>query len=201
MRKNISPFFMSNSVKIFLGFVLLSLFISCSKSEDATPKDAESIDFLEIVISGKTYKNDIYSGGTGLANQQGCLAGKPHFLGLLSQVETSTFFFGSNISYLENEVDFTKFNAGKYSVETWTGNNSICNLNLAISLEDKSLTNKKTTLNSGGINTITSIKKGKVTSTSVLYQIQGNFTCSFKNNSGTTIPITGKYQITVPVNR
>lgn len=198
MRKNIARILISNSIKLFFGFTLLGLFISCTKSEEATTENSGSIDYLEIVISGKTYKNDIYSGGTGLADQEGCIAGKPHFLGFLSQVETSSFFFGSNISYLQNEVDFSKSSAGKYSVQTSTGNSSICNLNLAISLEDKSLTNKKTTLNSGGINTITSIKKGKATSTSILYQIQGNFTCSFKNNSGTTIPITGKYQITVP---
>lgn len=190
---------MPNSIKLFLGFTLLSLFISCSKSEKATTTNTESIDFLEIVISGKTYKKDIYSGGTGFANQQGCIAGKPHFLGLLSQLETSSFFFASNISYLENEVDFIKFSAGKYSVQDRSISSSICNLNLDIALEDKSLTNKKTTLVSGGINTIISIKKGKITTTSVLYQIQGNFTCSFKNNLGATIPITGKYQITVPV--
>jgi hypothetical protein len=199
MIKNKVHFLNPTSIKIFLGFTLLSLFISCSKNEEATPKYTESIDFLEVVINEKTYKKDIYSGGTGFGNQTGCIAGKPHFLGLLAQIETSTFFFSSNISYLENEVDFIKFSAGKYAVQSSSISNSICNLNLDINLEDKSLTNKKTTLVSGGINTITSIKKGKATAANVMYEIQGNFTCSFKNNSGAIIPISGKYQITVPV--
>lgn len=183
---------------MYLGFILISLLISCSKDDEAAPKDTESKDFLEIVVNGKTYKNEIFSGGTGFGNQIGCLPGKPHFLGLLSQVETSAFFFDSYISYLENEVDFIKFSSGRYAVQAWTGNNSICNLNLGISFKDKSLTNQNTTIVSGGINTITSIKKVKTTSTTVLYQIQGNFTCSFRNNAGTTIPLTGKYQITIP---
>jgi hypothetical protein len=51
----------------------------------------------------------------------------------------------------------------------------------------------------GGINTITSIKKGKSTSTNVDYIISGNFSSSFKNRSNTTKIINGKYQITVPI--
>ncbi len=39
------------------------------KAEAFIPKEAELKDFVKIVISGKTYKNDIYLGGTGIGNR------------------------------------------------------------------------------------------------------------------------------------
>lgn len=180
---------------LLLSITMIS--ISCKKDGSPETTSAQN-DFLEIVVGGKTYKNEIFSQGTGFTNQSGCIPNKPHFLAFISEIENSEFRFTGYISHLENEVDFIKYNAGKYYIQSGFG--LICNLNLSLAYKDKLSVNQTTTLVAGGTNQVTSITKKSTTSTSTKYQIQGNFTCSFKNSTGKNIPITtGNYQYTAEV--
>lgn len=184
-------------MKPFFFIGIIFLLTSCNK-DDQSPQQEVSKDYLEILVNGKTYDNDVFTQGTGFVNAGGCVSNKPHFLAFLSDIETSSFRFSSYVSHFENETDFAKTVPGAFSIQT--GMNSICNLNLSLSYEDKLLTNKVTTLTGTRVNQVTSIKKkGSPNNRTVEYQIQGNFSCSFRNHSGVIIPITGKYQYTVQV--
>ena len=112
-------------------------------------------------------------------------------------MKTHLLLFVSYILYFENDSDFKNSKSGKY--EIIEDLSTFCNLNLVVSFEDKIQSQSYFQLMSGGINTITSIKKGKSTSTKVDYIISGNFSSSFKNRSNTIKIINGKYQITVPI--
>jgi len=179
-------------ISIITVFVLVT---GCSSNSD-TPSISNT-DYLEITINGKSYKQDIYHGGTGFSGQSGCV-NKPHFLQYLGQIENSAFFFDSNILHLENDIDFKNSLTGAYATkQDYITNSSACNLDLLISLDDKTQSVNATQIMTGGINTITSIKKGNSTATENEYIIIGNFTTRFKNNSNVIIPVSGKYQITI----
>lgn len=179
----------------FLHFVFLSLLITCGGSEE----NKINADYIEITLNGKTIKKEIFWQGTGFSGQTGCI-NKPHFLQLLGQFEDSSFFFDGNLLHLENDIDFKNTLPRAYGVKNKNlFSSSACNLDLEASLEDKTLSNKTTQLMSGGINTVTSIKKGNSSSTENEYTIVGNFNVNFKNASNIVIPVSGKYQITISV--
>lgn len=175
---------------IFINFVC-----SCTKDEEVTPK-TESKDYLEIVVSGKKYKNDLLGLGSGFSNQSGCIANKPHFLLFVNTIETSTWSFNVYLSHFENEIDFAKSVPGNFGIQSQVTN--VCNLNLSTSFEDKLLTNFRTTLVGSNINNVISVnKKGSINNRTTDYQVKGNFSSSFKNSAGSIIPITGNYQVTI----
>lgn len=179
-------------MKALYFIILVGLLFACSKEKEGSTQD-----YIEIVINGETYKNEIF-GGSGFANGNGCFANKPHYLGLLGEFETPAFRFVSYISYLQQEDDFVKTVAGSYNIQT--GMESICNLNLSIQYDDKLLTNNTTVLQGSRTHQVTSIiKKGAVNFSLVEYQVKGNFSCSFRNAAGITVPITGNYQCTITV--
>ena len=95
-------------------------------------KNMGGSDFMEITIGGKTYRNEIYSGGSGFGGQTGC-GTKSYFRAYMSQFEQAGFFFDSNIMVYENAVDFKSSKAGSYNISGGYG----CNLDLILSLEDK----------------------------------------------------------------
>lgn len=181
-------------MKLKAIFLILFSFLclSACKKQDSGPND-----YLEVQIGGKTYRNDIYSAGTGFSNQDGCTS-DPHFLGYLSEFVTSTFEFDGYISYLEEDSNFKNSTAGSYGVQSQSSN-AICHLNLALYFADKTQANSITTLLNSGVNQVTSITKVGTTSTGVRYRIRGNFSCSFRNSAGTSIPVSGSYQYTVEV--
>lgn len=189
---------MKNKIyKIISIITVFALVTGCSSNSDSP--STSNTDYLEITIDGKSYKQDIYHGGTGSSGQSGCV-NKPHFLQFLGQIENSAFFFGSNILHLENDVDFKNSVVGAYATKQENiTNSSACNLDLVISFEDKTQSVKTTQLITGGKNTITSIKKGKSTDTEYEFIIIGNFSASFKNKANVIIPVSGKYQITIVV--
>lgn len=179
-------------ILVCLCISILTLFLSGCSSD----ADSPCVDFIEILINGKSYKNNIYHGGTGFSGLTGCEDKSLH-AAYLSSFEDSSFAFVSYILYFENDSDFKNSKSGKY--EIIEDLSTFCNLNLVVSFEDKIQSQSYFQLMSGGINTITSIKKGKSTSTKVDYIISGNFSSSFKNRSNTIKIINGKYQITVPI--
>jgi hypothetical protein len=189
---------MKNKIyKIISIITVFALVTGCSSNSDS--QSTSNSDYLEITIDGKSFKQEIYHGGTGSSGQSGCV-NKPHFLQFLGQIETSAFFFDSNILHLENDVDFKNSVVGAYATKQENiTNSSACNLDLVISFEDKTQSVKTTQLITGGNNTIASIKKGKSTDTEYEYIIIGNFSASFKNKSNVIIPVSGKYQITIVV--
>jgi hypothetical protein len=189
---------MKNKIyKIISIITIFALVTGCSSNSD-TPSISNT-DYMEISMNGKSYKEDIVYGGTGMGGQTGCVT-KPFFRQLLSHFEDSSLSFDSSLFHLENDADFKNSIPGVYSVkqEDYTST-STCNLDLELSLEDKTQSIKTTRLITGGNNKITSIKKGNSTSTATEYEyiITGNFTASFKNNSNAIIPVSGKYQITI----
>lgn len=177
-----------------LFILVVSICMLCSACKK---KNVELLDYLEVKIADKTYRNDIYHSGTGYSGQTGCVP-KPHFLAYLSSFETSTFSFDGNISYFENEVDFKNAVKGNYTVQSET-NSSICNLNLAVSYTDKTLSNSYCTVLPGGLNQVTEIVNVGPTSTGSKYRIKGNFSCTIRNSAGAIIPVIGNYQYTAVV--
>lgn len=184
---------MSFTKKIILFLSVILLIIGCSSDTS----NSSSSDYLEIIVNGKTYKNEIYSSGSGFSGQSGCI-NKPHFLAFMSDIENSNLSLSSEILHLQNETDFKSSVVGKYKTVS-SYSTSDCNLDLKLSFLDKTQNVQSTQIQSGGVNTITSISKGNSTSTDTEYIVNGNFSSNFKNNSNVIIPVTGKYQITVLV--
>lgn len=176
--------------------VLIAIFLTVGCSSDSS-SDSSSSDYLEITVNGKTYKNEINSAGSGSSGQTGCVS-KPHFLAFMSDIENSTLSLSSEILHLQNEIDFKSSTVGKYKTIR-SSSTSACNLDLKLSFLDKTQSVQPTQIQTGGVNTITSISKGNSTSTDTEYTINGNFSSSFKNNANVIIPVTGKYQITIVV--
>jgi hypothetical protein len=184
---------MNVSKKMILLLSVLILIIGCSSDSSTISKT----DYLEIIVNGKTYKENFFHSGTGFSGQTGCVS-KPHFLAFMSDIENSDFYLSSEILHLQNEIDFKNSLVGTYKVVN-SSSNLACNLGLKLSFSDKTQIIQSTQIQSSGINNVTNISKGNSTSTETEYIVIGNFTSSFKNNSNAIIPITGKYQITIVV--
>ncbi len=75
-----------------------------------------------------------------------------------------------------------------------------CNLDIEVSLEDKTKSNQNTILQtSSNLHTVTDIKRTSETSTNVSYKLIGTFSCSFKNTANELLVVTGNYQTIIRV--
>jgi hypothetical protein len=184
---------MNYTIKTILFLLVTVVTMGCSSDSS----NSTTSDYLEISINGKSYKEDFFHSGSGFSGQTGCVS-KSHFLAYLDDIENSNFTFGSEILHLENEIDFKNSVVGNYKAVR-SSSTTACNLDLKLSFLDKTQNVQTTQIQSGGINTITSISRGNSIATETEYKIKGNFISSFKNNSNVIIPITGKYQITIVV--
>ncbi len=186
-----------------LNFLVLlfgcSVLLTSCKKENQVNENGE--DFLEITANGKTYKNTLVN-GFGFSNISGCNS-KPHALSSISQIDVAALFFGVLLKHYENNVDFQISNKGTYGVKednTFVGPSNSCNLDIEVSLDDKTKPNQSTILQaSSNSHTVTDIKKISETSTNVSYKVIGIFSSSFKNSANDLIVITGKYQTTIQV--
>lgn len=185
---------------IFLGLLLAfsMLLTSCQKENQANDNGQ---DFLEITVSGKTYKNSLVN-GFGFSNISGCNS-KPHAVSSISQIDVAALFFNISLKHYENNVDFQNSIKGVYGVKEHFSNltpSTSCNLDIEVSLEDKTKFNQSTILQtSSNLHTVTDIKRTSETSTNVSYRIIGTFSCSFKNTANELLVVTGNYQTIIRV--
>lgn len=170
---------------------------SCKKDSN----DISSENFVEISVNGQTYRQ-IANPNVGFSGDESVCDAKPHFLRSLSDFEVSSFIFISYIKHYENNVDFKSIKTGTYHItdidnssDPWAARG--CNFDLDLRFKDKKLSNTSTTLQTGGIHNVTSIKEVESSSTEVGYSVSGTFSCSFKNSQSQIVPVTGKYQTTL----
>ena len=192
---------------LFLAMSLLSfmIFPSCKKNSDSK-SDSASGYFLDVNINGQPFSVKTIS-VFGLVNQDGCDT-KIYTHQNIGQIDVASYFVEVNLTHKQNKIDFTSSVPGTYAVKSediFSMTNPYpygisCNLDLVVSLDDKTLSNQETTLlSTNRVNTITSISISKESSTKTTYDIIGNFSCSFKNSRNVTIPLTGKYKAFIEV--
>jgi hypothetical protein len=177
-------------VKITAIICLISLSLySCNKDSDE--------DYLEIVINGQNYSVEFSRGIIiGSYDQDGCEP-VPYFISNLPVIENSKIDFSADFKHYQNDEDLRNSGTGNYQITDGVDRSTSCNFCLQVVLEDKSQSDSYTILQEGATHTVTNIKQYKSTSTSVLYTIQGQFTCSFKNSADAITSMSGRYQITV----
>ena len=133
-----------------------------------------------------------------VSNQDGCSA-KLYYENFFG-THKPAFDLYITLKTYQNNVDFSSSLTGTYSVSESIFPNpnqlNICNLDLLLCFNDLTQSNKYTTLvGSNNKNNITSIKLTNQDNTTAFYDVEGNFTASFKNSVNTIININGSYKI------
>lgn len=184
----------------FSSIVLLS---ACKKN--GNDETASSDYFLKVSIKGQNYEKneDISFNIFQVTSQTGCVAGKPYSMSNINQIDVSAYFFDLFIFHFENAASFTGSKTGSYNIYDYNG--TPCNLGLVVALDDESFpsfSQKECTLQTGSlVNNITKLTKVSETSTDIKYNIEGNFSCNFKNFSNVLIPVTGSYRTWIQVDK
>ncbi len=180
-------------------FAILGFSSSCKKDEtkSTSTQSTPSGYFVNVTINGVDY-NEIGDIGYGFYESQDGCDGKIYTLHTLNTgIRTSTFSFSMNLNHRQNNSDFSTLTLGSYSVKKnlWPSNDSLlCNWDLAIGYNDKTLTDQSTTVEPDGIHNVTAITYLSETNTQVQYNVEGNFDFSVKNSANLIIHITGSYR-------
>ncbi len=185
--------------KIFLIISSVYLLFGCQQNN---PQPNTSSYFLNATINGNSYsRNEV--NGFQYTNQQGCVNGKTYEMANVSQIDVASYFLDLNIHHYQNYSDFLVSVPGSHTLYNDPFNtSSTCNLDLIINLDDKQFsgTSQICTLQTNSLtNNITSIVKVSETSTDVKYDIEGNFSCNFKNTNNVSIPVNGNYKTWINV--
>jgi len=185
--------------KVFLTFAvvfLLIIFNSCKKS-DTTSSRSQNY-FLTATINGQPYTvNEVT--GFDFSDRSGCITNKRYQTSVISQIDVAAYFLDVYIHHYQNYADFNGTSSGPYSIfEDIIGSvDNACNMDLAIALDDNafSFPGSSCALQTNSlVNNITNVTRVSETSTDVKYDVEGNFSCNFKNNNNVVIPVTGSYK-------
>jgi hypothetical protein len=194
---------------LFLFLISGVLFTSCKK-ESQRNDGSSALDYIEATINGKTYKEEFPPANFSFGDNNGCDGlNKPYRIQNIGQIDIAAFFLDPYLRVYENNEDFKDAQSKSVAVNPVSSflDEEIrgCNLDLEISLDDKSypqMFDQDTELikeeSSGNITSVTKISES---STEVEYRVIGNFSCKFKNKDGIIIPVTGKFQTTVDGNK
>jgi hypothetical protein len=170
---------------------------SCIKLNTDRPSSGNY--FLEISINGQSLGrvDEVY--GFFLRNQDGCVSGKSYSTSNISQIDKPAYFIDVFIHHLENDSDFRGTATGGRTIHGYDGifATNMCNMDLVVALEDKAFStgNSDCELLSTGItNNITSINQVSQTVNGTKYDVEGNFTCRFRNPSNTILNVSGNYR-------
>lgn len=188
---------------VVLSFSFVLMLNACKKNAN---EEAPSSDyFLKASIKGQNYERneDVTFNSFQYTNQDGCITGKSYTMSNINQINVSLFSFDLNIFHFENTSSFNGSSTGSYNVYDYLG--TPCNLGLVVDLEDESFSSfsqRQCKLQTGSlVNNITKISKVSETSTDMKYNIEGNFSCNFKNFSNVIIPVTGSYRTWILVEK
>lgn len=178
---------------LLLFFFFSLTLVSCDKDSNDIPTE----DFIEITVHGQTYR-DVANVGPGFSGQGGC-DNKSYLTTLLGQIDVPTLFLNVYIKHYGNDMDFKASKPSEYDITAIAGYDvsvlvTGCNLGLGISYSDKQQSAVETVLQPGSHHNVTAIKEIESTSVHTGYSVSGTFSCSFKNNQGQIIPLTGKYR-------
>ena len=183
---------MKKQILLLVTIVLFFGLYSCSKDDSDL---SSGKNYLEISVDGKKYDAD--NGGIMGYSWETCDE-KPGYINMVGAIETSEFYFEFGVTHYENLSDFESQIKGEYGVKKlsiiYSGGN-LCKFDAAVWFDDKIQSDHDIRLAKNGKNTITNIKRLDETSSNVNYEIQGNFSCTFVNNNGEGIEVTGKYSL------
>jgi len=201
-----------NYLSILRGVLLISsiIFISSCSPDDEDDNNGGGGGggnnnspnyFMNATINGQSYQTNLVS-MFGFSNQDGCLPVNYH-LDNIGQIDVANYFFDAYIFRYENDQDLAGINTGTGGAiqmfnyfYTPEGDNS-CNFRMVADLRDKQQSDEGTTLLPSGTHTVTSITEVSQNSTEVTYAVEGSFSCSFINDAGQQINITGTYRIPI----
>lgn len=180
-------------VVTFTSIVALLFTLNSCKKSSPTTKTSKT-EYFEITIDGKSYKETFPAGIVQLSGfDRNTCDNKPGFLNTIYDPSlNSRFSINSDIQHYRNEVDFDSKGVGNYELngDTPLG---LCHLTLYLSLEDKSLSNENTTLQSGATHTVKSINTISTSTGSKQVFIEGEFSGVYRNSANSNIPVSGKY--------
>ncbi len=199
--------FHSIQPRLFTFLLLVTCFTSCSPDDEDDNNGGggqgnnTTTYFMNVTINGQAYQTNSV-GFFGFVNQEGCLPVN-YKLTNIGQIDIADYFLDAYLFRYENNEDIAEINPGVgdviqslYYFDSPEGGNS-CNFRLVIDLEDKQLAVEDTNLLPSGTHSVTSINQVSQNSTEVTYAVEGNFSCSFINDAGQQINITGTYRMPI----
>jgi hypothetical protein len=182
---------MKKGANLFFSiFVLVSLFISCSKSGSSTT--ASNLKYrMDATINGTKYTWENI-GTFSFDNNPGCIASKSYILTNAGQITSAQYKLDVLVKTYRVASDFVS-STGAHSIQPAykLESSSTCNFDISVDLTQN---NTDCILqNTSKVNNITSVSKASETSSYILYKVSGNFSCNFKNSSNVIIPVSGTY--------
>ena len=191
---------------IICAFTFMIGITSCKKNSTeniATPAGY----FLKVTVNGQVLNSTSPIGAFGLDDQIGCDNTYTFSNQNIGQIENSSYFIQIDIRHRQTRSQFANSTTGVFSITTEDNTATQpfplgipCNLDLVVYIEDKSLTNKRTTLlPNSRVNNVTTISIASESTTEVKYDVSANFTCSFKNSANANITLSGTYKTFISV--
>jgi hypothetical protein len=178
--------------------VLLVTLGSCKKEETKTT-NSNHTEFFEITIDGQTFKETFTFLNLSGFESTTC-DNKPGFLNTIHDPDlNSRFSINTDISHYKNEIDFDTKGVGNYVLNGGPNPFGLCHLTFYLQLSDKSHSNENTTLQPGGVHTLTSIETISTSSGKKDVLLEGTFSGVYKNSSNSNISVSGRYKKIVEV--
>lgn len=177
-------------------FFLLSINTACKKSSTPVPGNTNN-EFFEVTINGQKFTNSWPPGFVDLSGfTKNTCDNKPGYLiNILDSDLNSRFQINTDLQHYQNNVNFETGATGTYGLtDLFPGSPGLCHFTLYFALKDKSLSNQRTTLLSGGNHIVTSIKAISNSSGRKEVLVGGTFQGTFKNSSNTNISVSGNYK-------
>lgn len=179
------------ALSLILGF-------SCSENSDERDDLPMGENYLEITINGEKFIQDT-GGGYNLYGGKETCDNKPGEITSIGNIRTSEFEFSISLHYYGNLSVFETSKVGTYNV--CESDSSTCNLDAVVYLVGKPETYGITRLEPDATNKVTQIKQLEDNSKygysghgGVKYEIKGEISMAFTNNSNEDIIVTGKYK-------
>lgn len=184
---------------IYTVFIFICFIISCNDDTSTIPVDEN---YLEITINGEKFiLNTIGGGYKGISEQKTC-DGKPSALDVFGILKTGNFQFEISLFHYLNLSDFEDSKDGSYNVGSYIlseNDDSKCNLDALVYLEDKNEDIIYTTLMPGAIHTVTELTNSGLDNNSpilnaVKFEIKGEVNdIVFINSSDKEVLVSVKY--------
>ena len=172
--------------KILLFSLAMILMVSCEKDAN----DLEN--HFEVTIEGEVYSDDSFITGSGYSTS---IDSKDGFEDFITTVYTPFGDFEAYLLHYSNVSDFKPIE-GSYKIAQKESDANYNDKSLLLWLSSSST--GFYSLNSNGVNNITSVKEISSNSSEITYLITGNFNCTFSNGNS-TLSITGKYKFPIEI--
>ena len=182
---------MKKGANLFFSITfLVSLFISCSKSDSSNSATNQKYR-MDATINGTKYTWENL-GTFSFDNNPGCIASKSYILTNAGQITSTQYRLDVLVKTYRVASDFVA-STGAHSIQPAykLESSSTCNFDISVDLTQNDT--DCILQNTSKVNNITSVSKASETSSYILYKVSGNFSCNFKNSSNVIIPVSGTY--------